>query len=235
MPTRSLILSSTVKAACAAALVAALIAADLVQAAPAAGDAWVYRMVNAYSKEPMGNVRYEVVQAAPDRVVLQVTPDRAAAGAQRTEIHTPQGNWLRGPLESHGVPVEYVFATAYPAYVFPLEPGKRWSERVGATVAAPAGARSVRVDGQVLGTERIRVPAGEFDTVKVRRLVYAGDSDFRNTETNITEIDWYAPALGRPVRTERRSRWVDTGNCPEMSDCTARGDWSVLELVTPAR
>jgi hypothetical protein len=215
--------------------VAALIAATPVQAAaPATGDAYVYQLTNGYSKEILGRIRYEVDRTAADRVVFLVTPDTSAAGVQRTEIRTPQGNWLRGLLESHGVPVEYEFTTAYPAFVFPLDPGKRWSVRVNATVTGPTRNRSVRVDGLVVGTERIRVPAGEFDTVKIKRMVYPGDADFRTAETQIVEFDWYAPALGRAVRTERRSTWIDI-SCHEDGVCDGRGEWSVLELVTPPR
>ena len=98
----------------------------------------------------------------------------------------------------------------------------------------PNGKRaSVRVDGEVLGTERITVPAGAFDTIKVRRLTYAGDWEDPRSETRITEIDWYAPALGRSVRIDSNSNYMDQGRCSdEMSACTpVRGDWNIFELI----
>ena len=82
-----------------------------------------------------------------------------------------------------------------------------------------------------MGNERISVPAGEFDTIKVRRFVYPGDTYFTQTETRITEVDWYAPALGRPVRTERKSEWLDVSQCTEQDGCDFRGNWDVIELV----
>jgi hypothetical protein len=198
---------------------------------PAVGDEYIYQLVNGYNKRVHGRISYQVDRTGPDHVVFSVLPDNPYAGVPRNEIHTPEGNRLRGSLESHGVPVEYEFAPAYPAYVFPLEPGKSWSTRVNASVPGAGRPRSVRVDGQVLGRERIRVPAGEFDTVKIKRLTYPGDADFRTTETQIIEFEWYAPALGRVVRTERRSQWTDMSACTEDSTCDHRGDWSVLELV----
>lgn len=200
-------------------------------APPVAGDAYVYRLVNGYSKESRGQLRYQVARVEPDRVTVSVTPDNPEAGAQRTDVYTQEGNWLRHPVESHGAKVEYEFATVYPAYVFPLEPGKSWSVRVKATVPGERRARSVRVDGRVLGNERIRVPAGEFDTLKIRRYVYPGDTDFMLTETQIVEFEWYAPALGRAVRTERTSTYQDFNLCGEDAPCDARGDWDVIELV----
>jgi hypothetical protein len=220
--------------------IAALAAATPALAAgtPSVGDAYTYRLVNGYNKELQALVRYQVSGVEPDRVSYTVTPDQAAGGVERTEVYSRDGNWLRVPLESHGEAVEYAFATAYPALVFPLEPGKSWSLRVKASVeSARWGPRSVRVDGAVLGSERVRVPAGEFDTIKIRRYVYPGDADYLITETRIVEFDWYAPALGRVVRSERRSDWLDMSRCNANMGCDYYGSWSVLELaeVRPAR
>jgi hypothetical protein len=166
-------------------------------------------------------------------VTYSINPDKAAAGWQHTVVLTPEGNWLRHLVESHGEKIEYEFATAYPAFVFPLDTGKTWSIRVKATVpgAYIDKNRSVRVDGKVLGTERIRVPAGEFDTIKVRRTAYPGDPAFMLSETYITETDWYVPALGRAVRTERSSIYLDMNSCAPLSRCEARGDWDIYELA----
>jgi hypothetical protein len=86
----------------------------------------------------------------------------------------------------------------------------------------------VRVDGTVLGTERLRVPAGEFDTIKVRREVYAGDQDTFLLQTHISERDWYAPALGRAVKSESRSDWFDKSRSRNR---TFYGDWNISELA----
>lgn len=216
--------------ACAAAICIAPAAA-----APVSGDTYVYRLVNGYSKEPRGHLRYRVDRVDAGSVTVAVTPDNAAAGFERTEVYTTDGNSLRRLMESHGEKVEYLFSSAYPAYVFPLEAGKTWSVRVNASVPGAARVRSVRVDGKVLGVERIRVPAGEFDTVKVRRLVYPGDADFNLPETKIIETDWYAPALGRTVRTETRSEFLDLSRCNERASCVHYGDWDVVELVDAGR
>jgi hypothetical protein len=204
-----------------------------VAGAPAAGDTYVYQVVNGYNREVLGKVHYQVARAEADGMTVSVTPDSPAVGAARTETYTKEGNRLRGLLESHGVPTEYEFAAAYPAYVLPLESGKRWSTRVGASVPTLAVRRSVRVDGRVLGTERVKVPAGEFDTIKIRRFVYPGDAVAPFSETHITEVDWFAPALGLPVRTERTSEWINTSECGQDGGCDFRGSWEVIELVTP--
>lgn len=216
-------------------LIACLFAAStLTTAASAHADAFVYRVINGYNKETVGHVRQEITPASTAQgQVLAISVDNPALGVARTELVTPGGQWLRRVLDNHGVPVEYDFDAALPAVQPPLTTGKSWSVRVPARVAGETRNRSVRVDGWVLGNERIRVPAGEFDTVKIRRAIYAGDADYFVSETRIYETDWFAPALGRSVRTETNSSWRDTrSGCRRIaSQCDFRGDWFVYELT----
>lgn len=203
----------------------------------AVGEIRVYRLSNGYNNEVRGQFVHQVEKIEADRAVVSITPDRPSLGQPYTEVSTMEGNWLRRQITSHDQPVVYEFATAYPAYVRPFEPGKSWSVRVNATDPATGRRGSVRVDGKVLGAERIRVPAGEFDTIKIRRYVYTGDWDYFLQETTIDETDWYAPALGRPVRMESESRWKDLSRCNKSGCPWFYGDWNVYELVAlnPAR
>ena len=196
-------------------------------AAPTAGDIYVYRVVNGYNNETVGTLQHEVTSAsATQGQAVAVTPDTRDLGLPRTEIYAADGQWLRHPLDSHGLATDYEFTTALPALQTPAA-GKSWSVRVNATALPHSVRRSVRIDGDVLGNERIRVPAGEFDTVKLRRIIYAGDRGDFKTETRVVEIDWYAPALGRSVRTETRSTWQAL--CSRRL-CTYNGDWHIAEL-----
>lgn len=201
-------------------------------ALPAAGDITVYRVINGYNGEVRGEVQYRVDKVEGEYVVVSVDASSPYAGSPHTEIYTREGNWLRHPVVNHDRPTDYDFVPAYPAFLFPLDVGKSWSLRVNATNSATGQRRSVRVDGQVLGGERITTPAGTFDTIKVRRVVFAGDSDGFLRETQIVELDWYAPALGRPVRSESNSQWQDMSRCERVGCPLFRGDWTVLELAS---
>lgn len=218
-------------AVAAAALVVAAMA-PAVAAAPVAGETYVYRLSNGYNNEARAQITYRVEKVDADRIAVSVSADSPGVDTARTEIYTSNGNWLRRTLISHDQPREFEFSPGYPAYAFPLDPGKSWSVRVNATDPATGRRNSVRVDGKVLGNERIRVPAGEFDTVKVRRTVYAGDWDGFRQETTITEIEWYAPALGRAVRSESKSGYMDTSRCGRFGCEIVRGDWNVYELLS---
>jgi hypothetical protein len=200
-------------------------------AAPSVGDAYVYRVTNAYNHETRGHVTHRVETVDADLVTISVSPDHPSLGERYTYIFSKDGNWLQNSLINHDSPVVYNFLPAFPAYVVPLDSGKSWSLRVNATNSTSRRGNSVRVDGNVLGTEHITTPAGAFDTIKVKRTVYAGDWGTFTSETTIVETDWYAPALGRPVRTERVSSYLDPQKCGASSACTPiRGDWDVFEL-----
>jgi hypothetical protein len=184
---------------------------------PSVGATAVYRFINGFSGEAQGEFHSRVDQVGAGRVVVAVTANSAYAGLPHTEVYTAEGNWLRHPVVNHDYPVNYEFAPPYPAYVFPLDFGKSWSLRVNATNPATGRARGMRVDGEVAGGERVSTPAGTFDTIRIVRTVYAGDAETFLTQTIITEIDWYAPALGRAVRVERRSRWADAGRASKSA------------------
>lgn len=218
----------------AAAAIAAAIAGQSI-AAPAAGDTYVYRVTDGYNGEPRGQVSYRVDRADAGRVVMSVVTERSGAKLAATEISSPGGDWLRHSIINRDQAVEYDFAQAYPAYELPLEPGKHWSSRTNAVNPETGKIRSVRIDATVLGTERIQVPAGQFDAIKIKRVIYAGDAEYNLRETTISEINWYVPTLGRSVRIASHSGWADIARGPRNRD--VRGDWNIYELVSapPAR
>ncbi len=197
-------------------------------AAAAAGDSYVYRVINGYNKEPLGYLNHEITSSSVAQGnAVTVTPNTRDLGLPRTEIYTADGQWLRHTLDNHGLATDYEFTPALPALRAPAE-RQFWSVRLNAVALPHSVRRSVRIDGDMLANERIRVPAGEFDTVKVRRIVYTGDAGDFKTETRVVEIDWYAPALGRSVRSETRSSWQEP--CGRRL-CTYNGDWHIAELT----
>jgi hypothetical protein len=202
-------------------------------AAPAVGDTFTFRVVNAYNSEVVGQVAYRVDKSDARQVQVSVTPDRPSLGLPHTEILGADANWVRHQLINHDTPVEYDFSPPYPAFVAPLDAGKSWSVRVSATNSSSGRRNSVRVDGDVLGNERVTTPAGSFETIRVRRRAYAGDWEAFRNETNIDETEWFAPALGFAVKTERKSGYIDQQRCATRLACSpTRGDWFIYELAS---
>ena len=205
----------------------------LAAAAPATavvGNTLVYHVSNGYSREARGKIQLQVDKIDADRITVSFDTDVPALGLQRTAVYTKEGNWLRHALTNHDQAVDYEFDPPYPAYVFPLETGKSWSLRVNAINPVTGRRNNVRVDGEVVGSERISTPAGAFDTIKITRRVYAGDWEGFLRQTAIVETDWYAPALGYAVRSESKSSWQDASRCTRTG-CGFSGDWNIFELT----
>jgi hypothetical protein len=151
-------------------------------------------------------------------------------------VYAPGWNGLEHPLTNLQ---RFHYAPEFPAYAYPLEPGKTWYRVVTATDPVTRNIYKVHTRGKVLGWERIRVPAGEFDALKVERYVYAGNSDgFRSQET-IVETDWYVPSLRRAARSQGWSEHFDNskggGDGGGEYPLRIRGDWLVAELVRYSR
>ena len=166
------------------------------------GSTWRYVVSDGFTKIARGTVEYRVLGVEGN----VVTVDVRNGTQESTELYTRDGNWLRRPATNMQV---FSYNPPYRAFDFPLVAGKRWASRATATDPADGRSFPLTIDGRVLGWERIKVPAGEFDTLKVRRMVYL--DYFRQGDRGqsvIRETDWYAPALHQVVRRETTSQYL---------------------------
>jgi hypothetical protein len=197
------------------------------------GDYWEYAVRDAYTGFERGLHRYEVSHADADRVVVDVTRD-----GQRIDslVYAAGWNGLEHPLTNLQ---RFRYAPAFPAYAYPLEPGKSWYTVVDATDPATRRTYKVHTQGKVIGWERIRVPAGEFDALKIQRYVFAGNSNAVKSQESIAETDWYVPELRRAARTQASSEHFDNsrggGDGGGEYPLRIRGDWLIAELVRYSR
>ena len=197
------------------------------------GDFWEYQVRDAYTGFDRGLRRYEVSHSGPERIVIDVTQD-----SQRVDslVYGPGWNGLEHPLTNLQ---RFRYAPAFPAYAYPLEPGKTWYTIVDATDATTGRRYRVHTRGKVVRWERIKVPAGEFDALRIERQVFAGNMDAVRSQEEITETDWYVPALRRWARSEGHSQHFDNsrggGDGGGEYPLRIRGDWLIAELVRYSR
>lgn len=165
------------------------------------GDVWTYRVRDGFTGMERGQQRHEVVELSGDYV-------RVAGALERgdgTQIYDRAWNWLRRPATNLQT---FEYAPAYQAFAFPLTAGKRWHQRLIATDPADGRRFPVWLDGVVLGWERVKVPAGEFEALKVERTVYFEYWEYAvRGRSRIQEIEWYAPAVKQSLRKEARSQY----------------------------
>ena len=168
------------------------------------GSQWTYRVRDALTDIARPTEHYRVTEVAGDSVSVTVSRDDGAN--DEIQLYNRQWNWLKHRA-THLQAFDY--SPAYPAFAFPLAAGRTWNARLMATDPATGKRFPLTVDGTVLGWERVKVPAGEFDALKIRRVVFLEyyESNVRG-RSEIVEIDWYSPAVGQSVRRDYTARYL---------------------------
>ena len=84
---------------------------------------------------------------------------------------------------------------------FPLEADKKWDFNYAFTVKSSNANIKWQVNATVVGIERVKVPAGEFDAVKIEyRGVFNNYGNGRSGR--IRQTFWYAPSVRGVVRND---------------------------------
>jgi len=194
----------------------------------AIGDSWTYRVRDGYTGLARPDRRLRVTGADSNRV--RVAASRSD-GPDETQIFDREWNWLSRPATN--LPF-FEYSPAYRALSFPLAVGKTWRARATATDPTDGRRFPVWIQGTVQGWEKVKVPAGEFEALKIRRMVFIDYWEYTlRGRSEIVEYEWYAPAVKQAVRREDRSQHLsylysdDDGGPTWVTD-----DWLIAELVS---
>ena len=86
-------------------------------------------------------------------------------------------------------------------FSFPLEVGKKWDYKSSWVNKKNTGKGRQQMEVIVVGYEKVKVPAGEFDAYKIEtKGFWNNDANRRNGSMKV--IRWYAPAARASVRIE---------------------------------
>lgn len=227
----SCLVLTTLVAACAA--TSSYVPADAptsVSAPPVnVGDYWEYAVRDGYTGIARGTYRYQVAHQDAARVVVQVIHE---GNLLDTLVYAPGWNGRELPLTNTQ---RFRYEPVYVAYPYPLTPGKNWYTVLRSIDVQTGRHYNTHVRGKVLGWERISVPAGQFDALKIQREVFAGNMEGWRSQEEISEIDWYVPVVRRAVRTQASSQHFDNsrggGDGGGEYPLRVRGDFLIGELT----
>lgn len=188
--------------------------------APRARERWRYREINVYNGLATGEVLSELVETSP---FLRVT-NQHSRRAMADETYGKAWNIVQEP--AFDLPI--TFDTPLPMLTQELRTGA--SERIATTYRNEYSERryywSLYVDA--MNWERLRVPAGEFDCLRiVRRIWFTHFDIFRNNSERVDTI-WYAPAINRWAQREWTGSFVLAGG---RRGARAREEWVRWELL----
>ena len=176
------------------------------------GDSWTYRLREAQFDRNLATVTHEIGGGDKSgiREVVRAGGRKAAdtgeaAGAQRRLALEPR--IFEQQINQNARLVEFApFMSAFAE----LKPGVKWNRIAGAT-SADSG-NDWRFSGKVAGRERVRVPAGTFDSIKAElegelegSFPSSRDPFNETTPSYQTYSVWYVPEVGRAVKYERRT------------------------------
>jgi Caspase domain len=153
--------------------------------------------------------------------VQSVTDSRIyTAGSQGTALQVWDRHWnlLRDGDVEHSSP--------YPALEFPLTPGKKW--RNDTRYEVMSGTWRQQTEAHVVGWEKLKVPAGVFDVVKIELRGHWQHQHARfNTTGTIAETLYYAPQAGTFIKREIDRTSYGEPNAPNHA---MRERWELAEL-----
>jgi len=157
------------------------------------GDRWTYRVTNLLNKTTRSST-LETTAVTASRIET-----RRTAGDGTTADQGVVEEWDRdwNLLQAAGVQ----FKPSYPTFRFPLEKDKSWSGSVSWTGSGVTTQHDLKL--RVAGWERVTVPAGSFDAIRVNVRGYIHTTTGSGFgQGTIKDTMWYAPAIRQIVKHE---------------------------------
>jgi hypothetical protein len=187
------------------------------------GDRWRYVLINRYNNIAIGEVAVQVTAVTP---LIRLSIDRGAGKPLLEEIYTDPWSVLLETIYS-GEPIR--FSTPMP--VVPQGASSGMNLKSDTRYMTPSSgseyAWSQRLSVQ--GWEKVTVPAGSFDALRiVRQIDFVHPDFFRNMPTR-TDIAWYAPQVGRWVKRDWTGSYITADLMPRGG--RAREDWIDWQLT----
>jgi hypothetical protein len=190
------------------------------------GDRWRYQLTERSRGRWLDEPTFEVVEVAPE-IRLAVTSRRGGPPVEERFSSA----WAALVETLYGF--SYEFAAPVPLVPSPVGTG------FGSTVTTyrdPGTGRRRRWSQRLTGGgwERVEVPAGAFDCLRIGRVVAFEHVDPNRSSATMSDTLWYAPQAHRWVQREWRGEYISLGlsggdNAPEGTQ--GREDWLLWQLT----
>jgi hypothetical protein len=191
-----------------------------------AAQHWIYRRTDGFNGLPRGILTRQVLSADAQGIRIQTTNENGAI--LDNALFASPGTQLEGTMSEDG-PVTGRMQPGWRRYDFPLVSGKRWSQNFYLHRTDLGGTRNyVYVDTRVEGWEDVNAGGKTYRALVLRRFFDLDKKNHWQGTLYRNDLEWYAPALGAPVRLHTREEFYYTPQ-PRMSELTS-GDWFIYEL-----
>lgn len=190
---------------------------------PRVGQRWRYAEIDRYNGRQRDELLAQVVESQPERV--RITLSGGAVRKRDDEIYAAAMRIVQEPAYDF----TQVFEQPVPVMPETLAAGPATLLRTRYHTTFSPHDRLPWSDWLVArGWQRVRVPAGEFDALRVERLIHFQHVDIWREDCQRYDNAWYAPEVGRWVLREWTGRYL----MPSGPDRTvAYEDWVRWELL----
>jgi hypothetical protein len=167
------------------------------------GDSYKFEIENISNTKLSYVASREVTAIDGNRMTVVTTNEKS--GSKRSNYYDLTWGYLgSGADGKDGVS----FTPALKYLNFPLSVGKKWTAQSVETDNKTKHQRYHTINGIVESWEKITVPAGEFDALKIVLQTEVKDGDKVNVGT---DVSWYVPALKRSIKSELTGKDASTG------------------------
>jgi len=157
------------------------------------GDWWTYRVTNLLNKTTRSNTLETTAVTASRIETRRKGGDGATADQGVTEAWDRDWNLLQT--------ADVKFTPFYPTFRFPLEKDQSWSGSVTWSGSGVTTKHDLKLS--VAGWERVTVPAGTFDAIRINVRGYIHTTTGSGLgQGTIKDTMWFAPAIRQIVKHE---------------------------------
>lgn len=158
------------------------------------GDTWTYRVLDAWTDKELRQFQTEFAAADGDNLVFRSTNlPSTGVNTNRTDLSTNSCRTMQNSTET---------VCAGP-YKFPFVLGLKTSYD---KLPYPNGSGYYQAECSVVAAEKVTVPAGEFDALKMECSGYWNSVFGSVTNGSFSETIWYAPSVKRYVKIYYENR-----------------------------
>lgn len=186
----------------------------------AVGNLWRYQVTDLYTGIKQ-TIAVEVQSVTGNRIYTQGSMTASGSSAQGSiQVWDRHWNLLRDGNTDYSAP--------YPELPFPLTGGKKWSSEL--KYPFNGGDWRQQNSGHIVGWEKLSVPAGVFDVVKIeiRGYWHLSHSNFRLAGSGpFTEVLYYAPAARQFIKREINRVFQSNQNA--IGSYAIRERWELTE------
>lgn len=179
------------------------------------GQQWHYATIDGYRNVQRGELHARVLSPAEVAATSMLASAAPLVVALTGERGQPKGeeHWTKPwqILVDPSYDLAQVFESPMPYLPDVLAPGARRNDATWYTTPGSSFRNYWRQNLRATGWERVDVPAGSFDALRVERYINFQHADGWRQFPWRTDVLWYSPLVGRWVRREWTGRYLWPG------------------------